>query len=595
MKLLTFATLLTLPAALLAQVIPTVGAPELHPRLSIQALHDEPEIYNMFLLGTAALMRTPETSPASYFGLSGIHGRPNIPYNDAPSTDIQPYGYCLHRSVLFTTWHRVYMAHFEQLLTAAAVAEARKWPEGEDRDKWTEAAKKVRQPYWDWSHPVDGLNFPSEYEQEEVEVSTPEGQETIPNPLAKYTFDPARREQRLIDFAGSRFRNADTTVRDISNSLRGDTGALKTRTDTTYKLFSVSSFSYFSTSTFPRGDATPADTVNVEGLHDGVHVEIGGHMVEVPVAAFDPTFWLHHTNVDRLVALYQAANPESAKGNKALVEPMDPGRPSFGFPVSEGHTETATTPLYPFKKENGEDWTSADVSSVKSTYALGYYYPELPEALENSSDADITAHALEQIDALYAPAQQATGGSANGVSANAETKIASGPIKSTEWLATVTFDGSEIDETFTVKVFDGDSQIGGVTSFSTTGSQMAMGNSTTAGSVPLTGFLLEEKVNYNDIEKTVEHLKKNLKWRITDYKGDELDVADLPSLQVSVSASQVLQGAGSALPVFGKWSTFYEVTDKKKGGATFGNVELGSEDVNAVNDRTVLAKPEVPK
>jgi tyrosinase len=29
------------------------------------------------------------------------------------------------------------------------------------------------------------------------------------------------------------------------------------------------------------------------------------------VAAFDPVFWLHHANVDRLFAMWQALNPDS--------------------------------------------------------------------------------------------------------------------------------------------------------------------------------------------------------------------------------------------------------------------------------------------
>lgn len=29
------------------------------------------------------------------------------------------------------------------------------------------------------------------------------------------------------------------------------------------------------------------------------------------VAGFDPIFWLHHANVDRLVAMWQALNPDS--------------------------------------------------------------------------------------------------------------------------------------------------------------------------------------------------------------------------------------------------------------------------------------------
>ena len=43
-----------------------------------------------------------------------------------------------------------------------------------------------------------------------------------------------------------------------------------------------------------------ADGANsLEGIHDNIHFYIGGlgHMGDVPMAAFDPIFFLHHTNV----------------------------------------------------------------------------------------------------------------------------------------------------------------------------------------------------------------------------------------------------------------------------------------------------------
>lgn len=38
-----------------------------------------------------------------------------------------------------------------------------------------------------------------------------------------------------------------------------------------------------------------------------------GHMYSVPVAAFDPVFWLHHCNVDRLIYLWQAIKNNNEK------------------------------------------------------------------------------------------------------------------------------------------------------------------------------------------------------------------------------------------------------------------------------------------
>lgn len=37
--------------------------------------------------------------------------------------------------------------------------------------------------------------------------------------------------------------------------------------------------------------------INLEFIHNNVHYWVGGdggHMSQIPVATFDPTFWLHH-------------------------------------------------------------------------------------------------------------------------------------------------------------------------------------------------------------------------------------------------------------------------------------------------------------
>ena len=58
------------------------------------------------------------------------------------------------------------------------------------------------------------------------------------------------------------------------------------------------------------GDGGSASN-SLEAIHDGIHVAVGGngHMSDPAVAGFDPIFFLHHCNVDRLLALWSALNP----------------------------------------------------------------------------------------------------------------------------------------------------------------------------------------------------------------------------------------------------------------------------------------------
>ena len=51
----------------------------------------------------------------------------------------------------------------------------------------------------------------------------------------------------------------------------------------------------------------------VEQPHDDLHGYIGHHMGAVETSAFDPIFWMHHSNIDRLWAIWQRVNPNVAQ------------------------------------------------------------------------------------------------------------------------------------------------------------------------------------------------------------------------------------------------------------------------------------------
>jgi len=86
-------------------------------------------------------------------------------------------------------------------------------------------------------------------------------------------------------------------------------------------------------------------------------------------------FWLHHCNVDRLFALWQAANPT------VFVQPGQEFRGTFV--TKPGDTSTSASPLIPFRKAPNAPWTSDD---CRDTKALGYSYPELLDMEQNKLD-----------------------------------------------------------------------------------------------------------------------------------------------------------------------------------------------------------------
>lgn len=65
-------------------------------------------------------------------------------------------------------------------------------------------------------------------------------------------------------------------------------------------------------------------SAQLEDLHNRVHVWVGATMSEIPVAAFDPLFWAHHTMIDRIWALWQQAHRGAVAGSVPLSYPLDP-------------------------------------------------------------------------------------------------------------------------------------------------------------------------------------------------------------------------------------------------------------------------------
>lgn len=79
-------------------------------------------------------------------------------------------------------------------------------------------------------------------------------------------------------------------------------------------------------------------TSALEAIHDSVHVWVGGSMGSIPTAPADPIFWMHHANVDRLWAVWQASAAGSGKnpplaGADAVMDP---------YPETEPDTRTTT-------------------------------------------------------------------------------------------------------------------------------------------------------------------------------------------------------------------------------------------------------------
>jgi len=107
-------------------------------------------------------------------------------------------------------------------------------------------------------------------------------------------------------------------------------------------------------------------TGSVEAPHDSVHVCVGFPMSTVNYAGFDPTFFIHHCQVDRLYESYIKAHPDSKEEFKSM---------QLSLEQSDNETNRFTNPYEPFKL-NGKPFMPEDGFD---TEALGYKYDKLIE------------------------------------------------------------------------------------------------------------------------------------------------------------------------------------------------------------------------
>jgi tyrosinase len=227
----------------------------------------------------------------------------------------------------FPTWHRPYVALYEQLLagyfpgiisqysaTNASVGQALQ-----------NASQTWRLPYWDWAI---NTSLPNEWTSNTIQILGTDGNPTsVTNPFSAYQFNPI--DPSFAPYAPPDYPDYSqwpTTIRqptdsedpnatsqpDVSNQQLSTTDFKALILDLfPSQLFEPDPWGQFSNHTWDSIHRGQPTLTSLEGIHDTIHTDVGGegHMGDPAVAAFDPIFWLHHCNVDRLLCLWQAAYP----------------------------------------------------------------------------------------------------------------------------------------------------------------------------------------------------------------------------------------------------------------------------------------------
>ncbi|EAA35587.2 Di-copper centre-containing protein [Neurospora crassa] len=462
------------------------GGETIRPRQEIRQLEQDKELWTLYILGLSLMQFTDQSSPVSWYGITGIHGIPHQTWGGVtPTPGNEETGYCTHSSILFPTWHRPYLALYEQVLYNLIQNIAKWWPEGEPRNRYQAAALRFRIPYWDWaSSPPSGQSVlplsvgGSPY----VDVNGPNGVQRIANPLFSYSFKPLNATAFLQDpwdIWTTTLRSPTTS----DNKAQSNNSLVAVNFDQNldsigqrlYILFS----NYGNYSTFSNNAWIPyinnGSFDSLEAIHDTVHNLAGGgglgqpnaqggHMAYIPYSSFDPIFFLHHAMVDRIFAIWQSLYPSS------YVTPMQAYIASYT--TSRGEFQTAATPLTPFYfNANGTFWTS---DMVRDHTRFGYTYPELvgvSGSVPNSQSRALSRRArgrvMAAINRLYGPSTPSSLyrkelragrlGPGKKVPSNLPVgRVFSGNGQYREWLANVRVKKQALDGPFFIHLFLGE-------------------------------------------------------------------------------------------------------------------------------------------
>ncbi|CAE7113231.1 unnamed protein product [Rhizoctonia solani] len=382
---------------------------------------NEPMHFSLFVQSLAKIM-LPGFQPtaASFHEIGGIHGMPYVPWLGDPDEGRQtirgPWlGYCNHRSILFPTWHRPYLMVLEQIISDVAIGIAGEIAvSGVSTDEskdWMEAAEELRLPFWDWTAPSTGQSgFPDFLAASRIEILMPRHiMQSHENVLAYHRFNHSvdgfnnlYRRNRVFKSSGrSYYKEWDRTYRhpesrtvDVKENYEAINAHLTTKDEETpgtwanltsdvAQLFGfdvsipkelhANAWDRFSNRVFQSASGSPEDwrtVTSIEQPHDLVHVVLGGlgHMSDNDVAGFDPIFYLHHCNVDRILAFWEHIYPDYVAGNQGWLD-KDGNRKPFTQPWGtwiqmDDQEVRDDSPLPPFRNSDYKYWTSNDTHSL---------------------------------------------------------------------------------------------------------------------------------------------------------------------------------------------------------------------------------------
>jgi tyrosinase len=293
-----------------------------------------------------------------------------------------------------------------------------------------------------------------------------------------------------------------------------------------------------------------------EGPHGWLHVTVGGsgHMTDVGYSAFDPIFWLHHTNVDRLLAMWQAIYPNSF---------MSPGRePGGNWFLTAGQTINKDTWLVPFFGKDGKTaWTTERARHPKT---FGYSYPDVLDWQYTGTNAAsrLSAAVTQRVNNLY---------NLNGRSGKLAMRGLERRDTPHEWTADVSAPNAALGgASFTVSLFLGEKPAdGNQWPFKSIGALYVLATPTSPVSGPmvahteiiLTQFMEDAGIDSSNITAGKEFLDKTLTWGVQKFDGTVIPNEEFEGLNIVIEDDVVkLPTSDTQLPKYSDKTIHEDIT-----------------------------------
>ncbi|HYW70720.1 MAG TPA: tyrosinase family protein [Pyrinomonadaceae bacterium] len=292
-----------------------------------------------------------EISLPQFPGWGHLPAPPAVPTTPLPTVAVRNlyWDQCQHQSWYFPPWHRGYLYALEAHVRAAVVGLG--------------GPKTWALPYWNYFGPKNQYEIPPAF----TTAKLPDGS---PNPLlVKARYGPLGTGKVYVEIPPASEKCQNNTIYTGSNPATPFPGYGGPQTG----------FSHFG-QTNGNLESNP---------HNLVHVDVGGNgpnntyglMSDPGLAALDPIFYLHHCNIDRMWAAWNAKGNANPTAQNWLKGPPAVGGRKFAMPMP-----------------NGTSWvyTPADVNSITQ---LKYTYESLSTAIVLVHPTQLIAQRLTKLGA----------------------------------------------------------------------------------------------------------------------------------------------------------------------------------------------------